>query len=540
MLKFYFKVIFYLIFFALFIYLFLCYNFFIRIGKMTMKILLAPFIFVISFIKHFFIGVKFVFFDAWYNLIEYYSNKSDFKRREHPLNLEKTETSKDANTEEEVHVLSLDERNRIALEKKELLKEMQLEINSRKVSKDYYNYWGTDKTGKKVKGMMSATNKMTLHNFLANEGIDVYQIKKAGMANFLKKIGLEQEKEMSNKDLIFWLTQVCTYLKAGLTLNDTIHIMMEQAKKDAKKKRLYEAISYELTLGESFSTALENQGKVFPPLLINMIKSAEATGEIIKTLDDMASYYTEIDKTRKEMISAIIYPAILLVFAIAILTFIMVYVIPEFIRIYDQAGIVVSGFTLTIINLSKYITTNLDKIILIAFVVIVFLLLLYKKNKSIRKMIQSIGMHIPFFGKIIIYHELTLFTKTFASLLRNSVYITSSMEILSHITNNEVYKDIMFETISNIARGEKISKSFYHKWCIPDVAYYMIVTGEATGELSLMMEKVASYFNDLHKSRVTNLKSFLEPIMIVVLALIVGVVILAVVIPMFSLYGQIG
>ena len=149
-------------------------------------------------------------------------------------------------------------------------------------------------------------------------------------------------------------------------------------------------------------------------------------------------------------------------------------------------------------------------------------------------------MHIPFFGKIIIYHELTLFTKTFASLLRNSVYITSSMEILCNITNNEVYKDIMIETISNIARGEKISKSFYHKWCVPDACYYMIVTGEATGELSLMMEKVASYFNDLHKVRVTNLKSFLEPIMIVVLALIVGVVILAVVIPMFSLYGQIG
>ena len=240
------------------------------------------------------------------------------------------------------------------------------------------------------------------------------------------------------------------------------------------------------------------------------------------------------------MISAIIYPVILLIFAIAILTFIMVYVIPEFIRIYDQAGIVVSGFTLTIINLSNYITTHLDVILLVALLVILALLFLYKKSKGVRKTIQSFGMHIPFFGKIIIYHELTLFTKTFASLLRNSVYITSSMEILSNITNNEVYKDIMIETISNIARGEKISKSFYHKWCVPDVAYYMIVTGEATGELSLMMEKVASYFNDLHKARVTNLKSFLEPIMIVVLALIVGVVILAVVIPMFSLYGQIG
>ena len=505
-----------------------------------MKVLLAPFTFLISFIKHFFIGVKFVFFDAWYNLIHYYVDEKKFKKREQVNMAQENTLQKSDVDEEEVHVLSMDERNRIAREKQELIKEMEQEKNSRKVSKDYYYYYGTDKNGKKIKGMMSATNKMTLHNFLASEGIDVYQVKKAGMANFLKKIGLEQEREMSHKDLIFWLTQVCTYLKAGLTLNDTIHIMMQQASKDKEKKRLYEAISYELTLGESFSTALENQGKVFPPLLINMVRSAEATGEIIKTLDDMANYYTEIDKTRKEMISAIIYPVILLIFAIAILTFIMVYVIPEFIRIYDQAGIVVSGFTLTIINLSNYITTHLDVILLVALLVILALLFLYKKSKGVRKTIQSFGMHIPFFGKIIIYHELTLFTKTFASLLRNSVYITSSMEILSNITNNEVYKDIMIETISNIARGEKISKSFYHKWCVPDVAYYMIVTGEATGELSLMMEKVASYFNDLHKARVTNLKSFLEPIMIVVLALIVGVVILAVVIPMFSLYGQIG
>ena len=503
-----------------------------------MKVLLAPFMFLISFIKHFFMGVKFVFFDAWYNLFSYYAEERKFKKIEHGS--KENDFNYALDKDDEVVSLSISEKDRILREKQELLKEMEQERNLRKVNKDYYYYYGTDQNGKKVKGMMSATNKMTLHNFLANEGIDVYQVKKAGFANFMKKIGFDQEREMSTKDLIFWLTQVCTYLKAGLTLNDTIHIMMQQASRDKKKKRLYEAISYELTLGESFSTALENQGKVFPPLLINMIRSAEATGEIIRTLDDMASYYTEIDKTRKEMISAVIYPVILLIFAIAILTFIMVYVIPEFIRIYDQAGITVSGFTLTIINISRYITANLDVILLVALIVILSLLFLYKKSRGVRRAIQSFGMHIPFFGKIIIYHELTLFTKTFASLLRNSVYITSSMEILSNITNNEVYKDIMYETISNIARGEKISKSFYHKWCVPDVAYYMIVTGEATGELSLMMDKVANYFNDLHKARVTNLKSFLEPVMIVVLALIVGIVILAVVIPMFSLYGQIG
>lgn len=501
------------------------------------NIIFVPFLFIISFIKHFFIGIKFVFWDAWINIFNYRKVNKEFKRRKQKNSENKPIPA--VKKEEEVHILTYAEREHIAREKRELINQMKEEAASRKVNKEYYTYYGTDASGHKVKGVLSATNKITLHNFLANEGINVYSAKKNTYANFLKKIGLDKEKELSTKELIFWLTQVSTYLKAGITLNDTIKIMTKQAIKDTKKKKLYEAISYELTLGENFSTALENQGRVFPPLLINMIKSAEATGELIKTLDDMAEYYTEIDKTKKEMISAIIYPTILLVFAFAVLTFIMVYVIPEFIKVYDSAGITVNGFTLSIINLSKYITSHLDIILLILFIVILTILILYKKSKGVRKSIQTIGMRIPFFGKIIIYHELTLFTKTFASLLKNSVYITSSMEILTNITNNEVYKDIMIETMSNIASGEKISLSFYNKWCIPDVAYYMIVTGESTGELSLMMEKVASYYNDLHKSRVTNLKSFLEPIMIVILALIVGIIILAVVIPMFSLYGQI-
>ncbi len=504
---------------------------------MTKNILMAPFLFIYSFIRHFFMGVKYVFFDMWYNMVSYRIDKKKFKNRE--LNGVKRESFSNNEEKKSDKVISLAERQKIQQEKQELLEQMRLEVNSRKIEKEYYYYYGT-RDGVKVKDVMLATNKITLNNFLASEGIDVYNIKKATLPNLMRKLGLSEEKEMSIKDLIFWLTQVATYLKAGITINDTIKIMAKQAEKNKVKNRLYRAILYELTLGESFSVALQNQGKVFPPLLINMIKSAEATGEIIKTLDDMASYYTEIDKTRKEMISAMVYPVILLVFAIAVLTFIMVYVIPEFIKIYNQAGIKVSGFTLGIINLSKYITSHIDIIILGLFILFLGLLILYKSSKSLRKIIQIIGMKMPFFGKIIIYHEITLFTKTFASLLRNSVYITSSMEILTNITNNEVYKDVMVETMSNIARGDKISKSFQNKWFIPDVAYYMIVTGESTGEMSLMMEKVASYYAEAHKNKVTNLKSFLEPIMIVILAIIVGIVILAVVIPMFSLYGQLG
>lgn len=503
------------------------------------KILIAPFLLIVSFIKHFFIGVKFIFFDIWKNLLGYRRINNDFKRRKKVKVEETGPKNIKLSKNEDIHILTYAERQRINVEKNNLIKEMQEEAKKNKVNKDYYIYYGTDKNGKKVKGRLSATNKITLHNFLASMEINVYKIEKDHMANFLHKLGLETEKSFSTKDLIFWLTGVSTYLKAGITLNDAIKLMAKQAKKDPSKKKLYEAISYELTLGENFSVALERQGKIFPSLLINMIKSAEATGELIKTLDDMANYYTEIDKTHKEMVSAMIYPTILLVFALAVLTFIMIYVIPEFIKVYNNAGITVSGFTLTIINISKFITSNINLIILVLLVLIITMLILYKNGKGFRKFIQSVGMRIPFFGKIIIYHEITLFTKTFASLLKNSVYITSSMEILTKITNNEVYKDIMIETISNIASGEAISLSFQNKWCIPDVAYYMIVTGESTGELSLMMEKVANYYGDLHKAKVANLKSFLEPVMVVLLAIIVGIIILAVVIPMFSLYGKI-
>ena len=152
---------------------------------------------------------------------------------------------------------------------------------------------------------------------------------------------------------------------------------------------------------------------------------------------------------------------------------------------------------------------------------------------------QIILMHIPVVKNVIIYNELTIFSKTFASLLRNNVFITDSMDILSRITNNEIYRAILYKTINNIIKGDKISEAFKDHWAIPDVAYYMIVTGESTGDLANMMQKVSDYYQLLHKNIVNNLKSFIEPIMICFLAIIVGAIIIAVIVPMFGMYEQI-
>ena len=154
-------------------------------------------------------------------------------------------------------------------------------------------------------------------------------------------------------------------------------------------------------------------------------------------------------------------------------------------------------------------------------------------------MIQTILMHLPVVKDIIIYNEIANFTKTFASLLNHGVFITDSMEILSKITNNEVMKRIIGNTLENLGKGDTISSAFRGEWAIPVVAYEMIVTGETTGQLGQMMEKVATHFQMLHKNVIDQMKSLVEPFLICFLAVVVGIILLSIIQPMFSIYSQI-
>lgn len=431
------------------------------------------------------------------------------------------------------------QKNKYELERSELLKELNPDNVKRTDVKQVYQYVVADKEGNISKGIFSGFSKLDVNAYLVNEGYEVYSIKTSKWLEFLYGQSKFTGRKMSTKDLIFWLTQLNTYLKSGIPLTDAMKILSNQMGKKGNRKRLFTSIVYELTMGESFSSALEHQEGVFPSLLINMLKAAEATGELEETLDDMTDYYTEINSTRKAMISAMTYPAIITVFSFGVITFILIYVIPQFVQVYENSGIQIGGLTATIINLSLFLQNNIALIILVLIVVISGLVMLYKKVKLFRMTVQKILMHIPIVGNIIIYNEITIFTKTFSSLLRNNVLITESVNILSKVTSNEIYRNIMFETISNVTKGIEISKSFENHWAIPEVAYYMLVTGESTAELPDMMSRVSRYYQELHRSLIDNLKSFIEPIMIVSLALIVGVIILAVIIPMFDLYSQI-
>lgn len=437
----------------------------------------------------------------------------------------------------------------LGITQKEVLKleeerrKLQLELQQPEASTPskakIYRYKIKNTDGKIEYGNFTALSKMDVNSFLLNEGVEVYKIENNQLIDFLYGDSSVVGSKWSTKDLIFWLTQLSTYIKAGITLNDAIKILINQYGKQKDKKVTMQAIAYELTMGNTFSQALEKQGSKFPTLLINMLKAAEATGDLESTLDDMANYYTEMETTRKQMISAMTYPTIVIIFAIVVVCFIILYVVPQFEEIYASNGVTVTGLTAIVLAISKFLKTDAWMLLLAVIVAIIIFALAYKKVKAFRREVQVILMHIPVIKDIMIYNEIAIFTKTFASLLKNNVYITQSVEILSKITNNEIYKEIMYNTINNIVVGDKISKAFKNHWAVPDVAYNMIVTGESTGELAEMMDRVSHYYQEQHSSMVNNIKSFIEPLTIIFLAVVVGGIIISILVPMFDMYNQV-
>ena len=430
-------------------------------------------------------------------------------------------------------------RNKLDLNRQALLIEFNGKDAERSEVKIMYEYIVKDKNGKIHKGYADGYSKVEVHSYLLSEGYQVYSIRTNRWIQSLHSSKSTNKVKIKTKDLIFFVTQLSTYLKSGITLIESLKILCRQYKKKSYIK-IFKMIIYDLSMGENFSTALENRGQAFPNLLITMCKSAEMTGELPEVLDDMADYFTEAEKTRKQMITAMMYPTIVFLFALCVLTFIMVYVIPKFVDIYaSMDGVNIPGITQMIINISDFVKKHL--IILIAGLVglVILFNVLYKQVKVFRTVVQWILMHLPVISTIIIYKEVTMFTKTFSSLLAHNVYITDSMEILSKVTQNEIYKSLIVNTVTNLARGERLSAEFEGHWAFPIPAYEMIVTGERTGQLPEMMSKVSAYYQELHQNSVTRIKTFIEPILIVGLTAMVGVIVLSIVLPMFNMYQSI-
>lgn len=423
-------------------------------------------------------------------------------------------------------------------QKKNIKTEFNKNNKSKTVKLIRFKYKVKDLNGKIIEDYFDAENKIDVQSFLLNKGHEIISITEDKLSTSLGLTALSTSRKMTSKDLNFFLTQLSTYVKSGIPLVESMEILSRQAKKK-ETKTLYKKIVFELNKGTTFSKCLEKQGKVFPKMLINMLKTSEMTGDLTGVLDDMAAYYKQQDTNRKQIINAMTYPSVLMIFAMAVFTFVITYVVPNFTSMYTTAGAELPTITKIIMTVSDFVIQNWYFLLLGIILVVVIIALLYKSSKSSKYGMQYILMHIPVVKDIIIYNQLVTFTGTFATLIKHDVFITDSMEILSKITENEIYKKIIDSSIQNLSKGNGVSIAFKGNWAFPETAYEMLVTGERTGKLGEMLQHVTEYYQEEQTSLIARLKSLIEPLMIIMLALIVGVVLLAVIVPMFDIYSKI-
>lgn len=398
-----------------------------------------------------------------------------------------------------------------------------------------FDYFAKNPKGEYEKSSIEALSRVDVYSFLTEEGYEVYDIT-AAKSNFLKNAG---NYKIKKDKLIFYLSQLSAYLKSGIVLADGVKLLEEQSKKIDEKK-VWRAVYYDLSMGDNLSVALEKRRNTFPRLLVNMIKTAEMTGNLIETLDDMVDYYTESESTKKQVKSAMTYPAIVSIFAIVVVVFILVWIVPQFADIYKSFGSDIPAITKFVLSISEFLGNYLIYILLAIVAATITFIYLYKNVVSFKQTVQTFIMKLPVFGNIIIYSEVTIFAKTFANLLNHNVFITDTIEVLSKITDNEIYKKLIHNTTRNLTKGETISKAFKDQWAFPTIAYQMLITGEKTGRLGTMMEKVSEYFQEQHRNIINQMKSLIEPILIVFLAVVVGGILISVIIPMYGMYSEIG
>ena len=397
-----------------------------------------------------------------------------------------------------------------------------------------FRYVVVNSFGKKETGTFDAEEENDVRGFLLSQDYEILEVKERSKYDIDINLG----NKISAEDLSFSLTQLSTYIKSGIPLVDGVKILAKQTRKPNLKKSFNQLV-YELLRGESFSTAMMAQRETYPKLLINMVKTAEMTGDLPSILDDMSEYYTSMERTRKQMKSAMTYPIVVLTIAFGVLIFMLVYLVPQFSGMYADNDAAMPALTLAILDISEFIQTNWLILLICIIAVIVIFLYLFKHVVSFKTAVQTLLMHFPVVKDIIIYNEIANFTKTFASLINHGVFITDSMEILSKITDNEIYKRIINKTLVNLGKGDTISMAFKGEWAIPIVAYEMLVTGETTGQLGTMMEKVADHFQNLHKGVIDQMKSLVEPVLICFLAVVVGVILISIIQPMFGIYQSV-
>lgn len=398
-----------------------------------------------------------------------------------------------------------------------------------------FKYQGRASSGVMKKGTINASSERDAITKLRNKGINPREVTES--TSILHKeftIG----SRLKTQSFVVYLRQFSTLIRAGITVVDATNILAHQTESKALKNALFH-IEEEVRAGTAFSDGARHHEKLFPPLFINMMRVGEATGNLDATLERLATYYEKQHRLRKSVQSALTYPIVLLILIFGVATGLLLTIVPQFTDMFEDMGAELPLITLFVLGISDVVQSIWWLILLFIIGIPILLRYLYKTNKQFKAGFHYFLFKLPIFGKLLQKSVIAQMTRTLSSLVSSSVPILQALTIVERVVGNPLIGQVILQARDSLEGGNSLSGPLERSWLFPPLVTQMVSIGEKTGQLDYMLEKVADFYEDDVDRSVETLKALIEPLMIVVLAVVVGTIVLAILIPMFSLFEQI-
>ncbi len=414
-----------------------------------------------------------------------------------------------------------------------------------------FAYVALDARGQEYTGSLEADSKEGVVNQLRQAGYFPTSVEEEGRGKVVKKGGktvvkaegagkgasLVGKRSVKAKVLMIFTRQLATLIDAGLPLMRGLAVLAKQ-EKDIVLRATIDRLADSVQSGATFSESLAQHPKIFNKLYINMVKAGELGGVLEIVLLRLAEFQEKAQKVKNKVVAAMFYPIIVLVIAISILAFLLVFIVPKFQEIFrDMLGNKpLPALTTFVIEASNLVKGNALWLGLGVVAIVVGYNLLAANPKG-KALIDRVKLRMPLFGDLIRKSSISRFSRTLGTLVTSGVPILQALNITRETAGNVVIAEAISKIHDSVKEGESIVQPMEASGVFPPMVISMVDVGEETGQLPEMLLKIAEVFDDEVDNAVAGLTSLLEPVMIVFLAVIVGTIVIALFLPLISIIG---
>lgn len=398
-----------------------------------------------------------------------------------------------------------------------------------------FRYNGRSMEGQLRKGTIEAPTKSVAVQKLREMKINPREVEES---NSLLHKEISLGTKVKNQDFVIYTRQFATLIRAGVSIVESTRILADQTKSKPLKKALLN-VEQDVRSGLTFSDAAAKYTNVFPMVFVNMIRAGEATGNLDTSLDRLAMSLEKQYAIKKKVQSTMTYPIILLVLTFGVAGFLLLTIVPQFVSMFDDMGAELPAITKFVMAISEVLQSSWYIVLLFIFVSVFVFFWLFKNNKKFEFAVYYSIMRLPVFGQLVQKSSIARVTRTLSSLFSSSVPILQALSIVEKVSGNPVIGKVLIEAKRSLEKGSTLTAPLQASWIFPPLVTQMTQIGEQTGSLDYMLEKVAVFYEEEVDRTVDTLKSLIEPLMILFLAVVVGGIVMAIMVPMFSLYEQI-